>query len=141
MLFGLSQQLLFGLSSGYHHDLVHKELWYDPSSNDGQPVEPELLFTLPQIPMGIVEDEPDFFYISVGDFYTWEEPVEVEESYLYRLDLNGWRPGHAVYPESVLHFPQQARGLNVSCVIVPGIILLADSFAGLGWRVDLHVYF
>lgn len=111
----------------------HKELWYVPSSNDGQPVEPELLFTFSELPSGIVEVEPDVFYISVGDFYTWKE------SYLYRLDLNGWKPGQAVHPEAVLHFPQQARGLNGSCAIAPGIIMLADSFAGLIWRVDLHV--
>jgi hypothetical protein len=29
--------------------------------------------------------------------------------------------------------------LDGSCVIAPGIILLADCFAGLIWRVDLHV--
>src|SRR5262249_44474251 len=64
--------------------LNHKELWYVPSSNDEQPVEPELLFTFPQPAMGIVEVEPDVFHISVSDIYRWKE------SYLYRLDLNGW---------------------------------------------------
>ena len=48
---------------------THKELWYVPSSKDGQPVEPELLFTFPQLATGIVEVEPNVFYISVGDFY------------------------------------------------------------------------
>lgn len=109
--------------------LNHKELWYVPSSNDEQPVEPELLFTFPQPAMGIVEAEPDVFYISASDFYTWKE------SYLYRLDLNG----QAVHPEPVLHFPQPVRGLNGSCVTAPDIIFLADSYAGLIWRVDLHV--
>jgi hypothetical protein len=113
--------------------LNHKELWYVPPSNDGQPVEPQLLFTFPQLAMGIVEVEPDVFYISASDIYTWKE------SCLYRLDLNGWRPGQTVHPESVLHFPQPVRGLNGSCVIAPGIILLADSWAGLIWHVDLHV--
>jgi len=44
--------------------LNHQELWYVPASNDEQPVEPELLFTFPQPAMGIVEAEPDVFYIS-----------------------------------------------------------------------------
>ena len=113
--------------------LNHQELWYVPASNDEQPVEPQLLFTFPQPAMGIVEVEPDVFLVSVSDIYTWKE------SYLYRLDLNGWIPGQAVHPESVLHFPQPVRGLNGSCVIAPGIILLADSWAGLIWRVDLRV--
>jgi len=113
--------------------LNHQELWYVPPSNQEQPVEPELLFTFSQPAMGIVEVEPDVFYISVSDIYTWKE------SQLYCLDLNGWIPGHGVHPESVLHFPQPVRGLNGSCIIAPGIILLADSWAGLIWRVDLHV--
>ena len=113
--------------------LNHNELWYVPSSNDEQPVEPQLLFTFSHPAMGIVEVEPEVFYISASDIYTWKE------SYLYRLDLNGWKPGQAVHPESVLRFPQPIRGLNGSCVVAPGIILLADSWAGLIWRVDLHV--
>ena len=113
--------------------LNHQELWYVPASNDEQPVEPQRLFTFPQPAMGIVEAEPDVFHISVSDIYTWKE------SYLYRLDLNGWIPGQAVHPESVLRFPPPVRGLNGSCVIAPGIIMLADSWAGLIWRVDLRV--
>src|SRR5215472_9278971 len=65
--------------------LNHQELWYVPPSNQEQPVEPELLFTFSQPAMGIVEVEPDVFYISVSDFHTWKE------SYLYRLDLSGWQ--------------------------------------------------
>jgi len=49
--------------------LNHKELWYVPSSDDEQPVEPELLFTFPQPAMGIVEVEPDVFHISASDIY------------------------------------------------------------------------
>lgn len=113
--------------------LNHNELWYVPSSNDEQPVEPQLLFTFSHAAMGIVEVEPEVFYISASDIYTWKE------SYLYRLDLNGWKPGQAVHPEPVLRFPEPVRGLNGSCVVAPGIILLADSWAGLIWRVDLYV--
>src|SRR5262252_9242699 len=59
--------------------LNHQELWYVPSSNDEQPVEPQLLFTFSHPAMGIVEVEPDVFYISVSDIYTRKE------SCLYRL--------------------------------------------------------
>jgi len=113
--------------------LNHNELWYLPSSKDEQPVEPQLLLTFPHPAMGIVEVEPDVFYISVSDIYTWTD------SHLYHLDLNGWSPGQPVHSESVLRFPQPIRGLNGSCAVAPGIVLLADSWAGLIWRVDLHV--
>src|SRR5262249_23084946 len=49
--------------------LNHNELWYLPASNDEQPVEPQLLLTFPHPAMGIVEVEPDVFYISVSDIY------------------------------------------------------------------------
>jgi hypothetical protein len=113
--------------------LNHNELWYVPSSNGGQPVEPRRLFTFPHPAMGIVEVEPEVFYISASDIYTRKE------SCLNRLDLHGWKPGQAVHPEPVLRLPEPIRGLNGSCVVAPGIILLADSWAGLIWRVDLHV--
>jgi hypothetical protein len=112
--------------------LNYQELWFVPASTEEQLVEPKLLFAFPLPVLGIVEVEPDVFYISVTDIYKWTE------SYLYRLDLKGWRPSQAVHPEPVLRFPQPIRGLNGSCVLAPGVILLADSWAGLIWRVDLH---
>jgi hypothetical protein len=112
--------------------LNHKELWYVPPSSNGVQVEPQLLYTFPQFAMGIVEAEPDVFYISSSDIYTWHE------SSLHRLDLRGWVPGNAVTPESVLRFSEPVRGLNGSCVIAPDVILVADCFASLIWRVDLN---
>ena len=50
--------------------LNHQELWYVPSSNDEQPVEPQLLFTFSHPAMGIVEVEPEVFYISASDIST-----------------------------------------------------------------------
>jgi hypothetical protein len=114
--------------------LNHKELWYVPSSSDGAEVDPQMLFTFPHLVMGIVEVEPDIFYITTSEIYTWSA------SHLYRLDLNGWTPGKPVHPEPILHFPEQVRGLNGSCVVAPGLILLADCFAGLIWRVDLNMH-
>ena len=46
-------------------------------------------------------------------------------------------PGMSVKPEVVLQFPEPVRGLNGSCLIAPNIILIADCFASLIWRVDL----
>jgi hypothetical protein len=114
--------------------LNHNELWYVPPSAHGAEVQPLLLFTFPHLAMGIVEVEPDVFYITVSEIYTWSA------SYLYRLDLNGWTPGEPVEPTPVLRFPDLARGLNGSCLIAPGLLLLADCFSSLIWRVDLNLH-
>jgi hypothetical protein len=108
--------------------------WYVPSSPDGAEVAPRLLFTFPHLAMGIVEAKPAIFYIATSEIYTWTA------SHLYRLDLNGWTPGKLVHPEAILHFPQPVRGLNGSCVIAPGVILIADCFGSLIWRVDLNTH-
>ena len=110
----------------------HNELWYVPSVSGSVPVEPFVLFTFGEHTTGIVEVEQDVFYISTGNLYT------THESYLHRLDMRNWSPGEAVNPEMVLRFPEIARGLNGSCLLAPGVILLADCFASLIWRVDLH---
>jgi hypothetical protein len=114
--------------------LNHNELWYVPPSARGAEVQPLLLFTFPHLAMGIVEVEPDVFYISVSEIYTWSA------SYLYRLDLNGWTPGEPVEPTPVLRFPDPVRGLNGSCLIAPGLLLLADCFSSLIWRADLNLH-
>ena len=36
-------------------------------------------------------------------------------------------------------FPENARALNGCCLIEPGVILVADAFAGLIWRMDLPI--
>ena len=112
--------------------LNHKELWYVPPSSGESPVEPLLLFTFSQLAMGIVEAEPNVFYISTSDIYT------SHESYMHRVDLREWAPGVAVIPEAVLRFPAPVHGLNGSCVVAPGVILIADCFSSLIWRVDLN---
>jgi len=75
--------------------------------------------------MGIVETEPDIFYVSTLDQATLE-----------RFDMRGWIPGAPVKLTRVLTFDQPA-GLNGSCLLAPRVILLADSLAGVIWRVDL----
>ena len=107
------------------------ELWFVPSPETAVPVEPLKLSRFGISPSGIVETEPDVFYIATGKFY------HTNEAFLQRLDLRGWVPGTAVKPERVFQFPKTVRALNGSCLVAPGVILLADSFAGLIWRVDL----
>jgi hypothetical protein len=110
--------------------LNHKELWYIPPSANG-PVAPLLLFTFAQPALGIVEVEPDIFYICTSNVYS------SHESFLHRLDLRDWAPGMSVSPEAVLEFPEAVRALNGSCMIAPNIMLVADSIAALIWRIDL----
>jgi len=109
----------------------HKELWYVPPADAAGPAGPVLLHTFDQLAAGIVETEPDVFYISTSDSYP------THESFLRRLDLRHWNPGQPVRAEAVLKFGDPAGGLNGSCLLAPAVILLADSVAGLIWRVDL----
>ena len=110
--------------------LNERQLWYLPPSAD-TPVEPVLVHTFDHLTLGIVEAETDVFYVSTSDVYT------THESSLQRLDLRGWTPGRPVHPQVVATFDDRVGGLNGSCVIADSTILLADSFAGLIWRVDL----
>jgi sugar lactone lactonase YvrE len=105
--------------------LNQMQLWYVPAPNGDQPVTPIRVHTFDQIPMGIAETEPDTFYVNLAG-----------QASLERLDLRGWVPGTPVRPIQVLSFDEPA-GLNGSCAIAPGVLLLADSLGGLIWRVDL----
>jgi len=109
-----------------------KELWFVPPVNGDIPVEPLLLSTFVENAVGIIEVEPDIFLICTSNVYT------THESYLHRLDLRDWAPGAAINPEMVFEFPKAARGLNGICMIAPGVMLVADCFASLIWRVDLQ---
>jgi len=110
-------------------EILQRRLWYVPP--EGVPAEPVPVHTFGQFTMGIVEAGPDVFYINTSD------PFTAHTSYLHRLDLRQWNPGEPVHAETVLEFPAQAVGLNGSCLLAPGVIVLADSLAGLIWRVDL----
>lgn len=108
-----------------------KELWFAPPAPTRAMVEPLLLCRFGQPALGIVEVEPDVFYICTSNIYT------SHESYLHRIDLRGWTPGAEVSPEVVLEFPKPVGALNGCCLIAPNVILIADSVASLIWRVDL----
>ncbi|WP_206995815.1 YncE family protein [Trinickia mobilis] len=111
--------------------LNHRELWYIPLSNSGERVEPLLLCSFDQNAMGIVEIEPDLFIVCTSNLWT------DHKSFLHRLDLRGWTPGEPTNIKTILEFPERALGLNGACLIAPNTIVVADSFAGLIWRVDL----
>ena len=108
-----------------------RELFYVAPASGAALVEPVLLHRFEQPATGVVEIEPDLFLVSTSNVYT------SHESYLHRVDLRDWQPGSPVQPELVFHFPDTARGLNGSCLLAPGIVLIADCFAGLIWRVDV----
>ena len=107
------------------------ELWYVPPVHGSGPVEPICIHKFADVPCGIVETAPDVFYLVSGNFYT------THEAYLHHLDLRGWTPGQPIKLATVFQFPDTAKGLNGACLIAPRIMLVADSFASLIWRVDL----
>ncbi len=109
-----------------------RELLYVPSPSGDLPVEPVLLHRFEQPATGLVEIEPDLFLVSTSNLYT------THESFLHLLDLRSYVPGQPVRPELVFRFPDTARGLNGSCLLAPGVVLVADCFAGLIWRMDVQ---
>lgn len=106
--------------------LNRKELWYVPAPGADLPVEPILAHTFEHTVMGIVETEPDIFYVCTAAIATLE-----------RIDLRHWTLGAPMDTTRVLTFDQSGAFLNGCCLIAPRIILIADSVAGLIWRVDL----
>lgn len=111
--------------------VLQKQLWYVPGPAPRTLTDPVLVHTFAHMVTGIVEAEPDVFVLSLTDAYT------THESHLARVDLREWVPGTPVVPEVIWTFDERVRGLNGSCLAAPGVMLLADCFAGLVWRVDL----
>jgi hypothetical protein len=106
--------------------LNRRELWWAPAPAEDATIGAVLVDRLAGLPMSIVEAEPDVFYVS-----------SMAPATLDRFDLRGWTPGAPVNRTRVLNFESQAAGLNGSCLLAPGVILVADCAAGLIWRVDL----
>jgi hypothetical protein len=106
--------------------LNRKELWCVPAPGTDLPVDPVPVHTFDYVAMGIVETEPDIFYVCTFGIAT-----------LVRIDMRGWKPGAPVNATTVLTFEQAGAVLNGCCLVAPRIILVADSVAGLIWRVDL----
>lgn len=114
--------------------LIHvankKELWYVPPADGDSRVSPAHLHTYEENAAGLVELDPDIFILLTGNVYT------THESFVHRLDLRAWEPGSPIKPQLIAQFPEPARGVNGCCLLAPGVMLVADCFAGLIWRVD-----
>jgi hypothetical protein len=110
--------------------LNRKELWYVPA-HATKSAKPVLLQTFDQLALSLTEVEPDVFYLCTSNVYT------DHKSSLHRIDLRNWSVGNRIQPQKVLDFPDRVGGLNGSCLIGRRTILVADSIAGLIWRVDL----
>ena len=110
-----------------------RELWYIPPAGARPRGGPVLVHTFDHVASGLVETQPDVFHISTSNGH------RAHESFLHRLDLRHWNPGEPVRAETVLQFDDPVSGLAGSCLLAPGVIVLADSAAGLIWRVDLPV--
>jgi hypothetical protein len=111
--------------------VLQKELWCVPHPELGAEVPPVLVHTFEHPVTGIVEVDPDVFIVSLTEGYT------SHESHLARIDLIDWTPGDRVTAEIVFTFDDRVRALNGSCLLGPGVMLAADSFAGFIWRIDL----
>jgi hypothetical protein len=112
--------------------LLQQELWLVPDAPSGLVASPILVHRFDHPVTGIVEVEPDVFVVSLTDGYT------THESHLARIDLAGWSPGDPVAPEIIFTFDERVRAVNGSCLLGPGVLAVADCFAGLIWRVDLR---
>ncbi len=111
--------------------VLQKELWCVPGPYPHADVDPVLMHTFKQGITGIVEVEPDVFIVCLTEGYT------THESHLARVDLTDWTAGEPVSPEIIYTFDERVRALNGGCLLGPGVMLIADCFAGLIWRIDL----
>lgn len=111
--------------------MLQKELRCVPGPQPRPQVSPVLVHTFEHPVTGVVEVEPDVFIVSLTEGYT------THESHLAHIDLNNWTPGDPVSPEIIFTFDDRVRALNGSCLIGPGVMLVADCFAGFIWRIDL----
>ena len=110
--------------------MTHNALYYLPPPT-AIPVEPVLLHKFAEHAMGMIEAEPDIFYISSSAMF------EDHHSVLHRLDMRSFSLDNPPKPVPVLTFPAKAQGLNGTTALSPTVLLLADSWANLIWRVDL----
>jgi hypothetical protein len=111
--------------------VLQRELWIVPDPRSAPLASPVLVHRFDHPVTGITEVERDVFIISLTEGYT------THESHLARIDLAGWTPGAPVAPQIIFTFDDRVRALNGSCLLGPGVLAIADCFAGLIWRVDL----
>lgn len=111
--------------------VLQKELWCVPGPVPDASVPPVLVHTFKHPITGIAEVEPDIFIVCLTEAYT------SHESHLVRIDFTQWTLGDPVQPKTVFTFDDRVRGLNGSCLLGPGVLLVADCFGGFIWRIDL----
>jgi hypothetical protein len=111
--------------------VLQKELWCVCGPQPHIDIDPVLVHSFEHPVTGIVEVDPDVFIINLTEGYT------THESHLVRVDLSDWTPGQPVSPEIIYTFDERVRALNGSCLLGPGVMLVADCFAGFIWRIDL----
>ena len=107
-----------------------KDLYYLPRPQLGEVI-PQRLHTFDQSTMGIAEVEPDVFYITTSTLF------EDSHNTLWKLDMRSSIPSELPKPVPVLRFPSESRLLNGSAVLSSTVMLCADSWADLIWRVDI----
>jgi hypothetical protein len=111
--------------------VLEKELWHVAAPVGDTEANPILVHRFEHPITGIVEVAPDLFIVCLTEGYT------THESHLARIDLKGWAPGSPISPEVIFTFDDRVRALNGACLLADGVILVADCFAGLVWRVDV----
>ena len=100
--------------------VLQKELWCVPGPEPRAHVDPVLVHSFEHPISGIVEVEPDVFIVSLTEGYT------THESHLVRVDLTESTPGEPVSPEIIYTFDDRVRALNGSCLLGPGVMVIAD---------------
>jgi hypothetical protein len=111
--------------------VLHKELWCVPGAESGGEVSPVLVHTFEHPVTGIAEVEPDVFIVCLTEGYT------THESHLARIAFNDWTLGDPASVQIIFTFDERVRALNGCCLLGPRVLLVADCFAGLIWRIDL----
>lgn len=104
-----------------------RELWCIPPFPAGGARDPVRVATFDLSPMSVVETEPDLFYVAT---------TSIGCGKVHRLDLRSWSVGKSVDARLAVDIAD-CGWLNGSCLIAPGILLIADSFTSSIWRVDL----
>ncbi|OCL11734.1 hypothetical protein AOQ84DRAFT_228863 [Glonium stellatum] len=107
-----------------------KHLYYVPRPDSGVAT-PQFLHTFEHSTTGIVELGRDVFHISTTLL------SEDSPNILWRLDMRNLTPTAVLEPMPVLTFPPESKVLNGFCVLSSSVILRADSWADLIWRVDI----
>ncbi len=111
--------------------LHEKAVYHVPPHVEGRLAEPLLLHTFDQLALSMAEIRPEVFLIATSNGYT------DHVSCLHRMDFTGWAPGRELPVETLFQFPDEVRSLNGMCLVAPDVLLVADCFAGLVWRIDV----